>query len=136
MMSLKVTPQHVAAKLGWLTRAVTHVISKCNPCRRVTGESYKYPGPPPLPESRVHLSTPFHTTGVDYTGASQLSKTASGLPLEVGSAEVDPSDSLMVDPESSVELPPPLEPNVRPRRQAALQAEEALRQQLIRDDSI
>ena len=64
-------------------QAVKGVISKCNLCRRVSGQPYKYPGPPPLPEHRVQLNSPFHTTGVDYTGAIQLSKTKSGLPEKV-----------------------------------------------------
>ena len=61
-------------------QAVKKVISRCNICQRVAGQPYKYPGPPPLPVERVNFITPFHTTGVDYTGAIQLSKTNSGYP--------------------------------------------------------
>lgn len=67
----------------WVPRgrqAVKDVISKCVLCKKVVGKSYKYPGPPPLPDFRVNLIEPFHTTGVDYTGAIQLSKTITGFP--------------------------------------------------------
>ena len=61
-------------------QAVKKVISRCNLCQRIMGQPYRYPEPPPLPVERVKLRTPFHTTGVDYTGAIQLSKSSSILP--------------------------------------------------------
>ena len=67
----------------WIPRGrqtVKDIINKCVLCKRVAGRAYKYPGPPPLPDFRVNLVEPFHTTGVDYTGAIQLSKTLSGFP--------------------------------------------------------
>lgn len=67
----------------WIPRGrqtVKDVISKCILCKRVAGKPYRYPGPPPLPDFRVNLVEPFHTTGIDYTGAIQLSKTVTGFP--------------------------------------------------------
>ena len=67
----------------WVPRGrqtVKDVINKCVLCKRVAGKPCRYPGPPPLPEFRVNLVEPFHTTGVDYTGGIQLSKTVTGFP--------------------------------------------------------
>ncbi|XP_053376547.1 uncharacterized protein LOC123535785 [Mercenaria mercenaria] len=48
--------------------AVKSVISKCSICRKVEGGPYRMPVMPPLPKSRVTISTPFSKMGIDYLG--------------------------------------------------------------------
>ncbi|XP_069946012.1 uncharacterized protein [Cherax quadricarinatus] len=52
--------------------AVKRVLKSCTVCRRYDGRTLPYPGPPPLPQERVHSDRPFETVGIDYTGAITL----------------------------------------------------------------
>ena len=56
----------------WVPRGrqvVKGVIRKCVTCKKVIGKSYTCPPEAPLPADRLSECTPFHVTGVDYTGA-------------------------------------------------------------------
>jgi len=55
-------------------QCVKTVLSKCVHCKKVSGKSYLYPGPPPLPKERVCFAEPFQTVGVDYSGVIRVSK--------------------------------------------------------------
>ena len=50
-------------------QTIKTLLYRCILCRMVKARTFKYPGPPPLPASRVNITTPFSTTGVDLTGA-------------------------------------------------------------------
>ena len=59
-------------------QSVKTVLSKCYICKRLEGPSCDYPSPPPLPSFRVDKGTPFLTTGVDYTGALNITDPVTG----------------------------------------------------------
>ena len=59
-------------------QSVKSVIVKCYVCRRLEGPSCDYPAPPALPSFRVDNCTPFLTTGVDYTGALNITDSDTG----------------------------------------------------------
>ena len=59
-------------------QSVKTVTSKCYVCKRLEGPSCDYPSPPPLPPFRVENGTPFLTTGVDYTGALNITDPVTG----------------------------------------------------------
>ncbi|XP_053395587.1 uncharacterized protein LOC128555850 [Mercenaria mercenaria] len=52
-----------------ILQCVKTIIRKCVMCRKVTGKSYAFPDPPPLPRCRVEDTVPFTVTSVDFTGA-------------------------------------------------------------------
>ncbi|XP_069936635.1 uncharacterized protein [Cherax quadricarinatus] len=52
--------------------AAKKVIKSCTVCRRYDGRTLPYPGPPLLPQERVHSDRPFEIVGIDYTGAITL----------------------------------------------------------------
>ena len=59
-------------------QSVKSVIGKCYVCRRLEGPRCDYPAPPALPSFRVDNCTPFLTTGVDYTGALNITDSDTG----------------------------------------------------------
>lgn len=65
------TITHIREKywIPCIRQCVQSVIRKCVVCRKVTGQPYAVPDPPPLPKDRVQDSPPFTVTGVDFTGA-------------------------------------------------------------------
>ncbi|XP_052761664.1 uncharacterized protein LOC128204293 [Mya arenaria] len=52
-----------------IRRCVQSVLRACVICRRVNGNSYHAPDPPPLPKIRVEDTEPYTATGVDFTCA-------------------------------------------------------------------
>lgn len=52
-----------------IRQRVRSTIHKCTVCRKVSGQPYRAPDPPPLPKDRLRESPPFTVTGVDFTGA-------------------------------------------------------------------
>ena len=55
----------------WIVKGrslVKRILRKCVTCRRLEGKAYPSPPPPPLPEFRVKVDSPFSTTGVDFAG--------------------------------------------------------------------
>ena len=48
---------------------IRSLLRKCVICRKLAGQPYTAPDPPPLVKARVHPSLPFEVTGVDFTGA-------------------------------------------------------------------
>ena len=63
-------------------QAVKASLKECNVCRRYEAKPLSYPGPPTLPKDRVQLTRPFEVTGVDYTGAINISG-EEGTPIKV-----------------------------------------------------
>ncbi|XP_052806527.1 uncharacterized protein LOC128235769 [Mya arenaria] len=55
--------------IPFIRRCVQSVLRACAICRRVNGNSYHAPGPPPLPKIRVEDAEPFTVTGVDFSRA-------------------------------------------------------------------
>ena len=47
---------------------VKQILRKCLVCKRFEGKSYSAPVPPPLPDFRVKMDSPFTSTGVDFAG--------------------------------------------------------------------
>ena len=59
----------------WIPRGrqvVKSILKQCMHCRRYDQKTMEYPGPPALPTDRVRKGRPFEVTGVDYTGAIQI----------------------------------------------------------------
>ena len=55
----------------WVVRArslIRKVIYQCVVCRKLEGQSYGMPPPPPLPHYRVNEAQPFQHTGLDFAG--------------------------------------------------------------------
>ena len=55
----------------WVVRArslIRKVIYQCVDCRKLEGQSYGMPPPPPLPHYRVNEAQPFQHTGLDFAG--------------------------------------------------------------------
>ena len=52
-----------------IRQRVRSAIYRCVICRKVSGQPYSAPDPPPLPKDRLRDSPPFTITGVDFTGA-------------------------------------------------------------------
>ncbi|MES9974415.1 MAG: DUF1759 domain-containing protein [Candidatus Thiodiazotropha sp.] len=52
-----------------IRQRVRSAIHRCTICRKVSGQPYRTPEPPPLPKDRLRESPPFTVTGVDFTGA-------------------------------------------------------------------
>ena len=52
-----------------IRKRVRSAIYRCVICRKVSGQPYSAPDPPPLPKDRLRDSPPFTITGVDFTGA-------------------------------------------------------------------
>ena len=48
---------------------VKKAIKACAHCRRILAIRIQKPNPPPLPRERVQFVRPFHSVGIDYTGA-------------------------------------------------------------------
>lgn len=48
---------------------IKSILRQCVVCKKICGQPYAIPDPPPLVKSRVSLSDPFTITGVDFTGA-------------------------------------------------------------------
>ena len=44
------------------------LLRKCVTCRKLAGQPYTAPDPPPLVKARVQQSMPFEVTGIDFTG--------------------------------------------------------------------
>ena len=56
----------------WIPSArqwIKSILRQCVVCKKIGGQPYTIPDPPPLVKSRVSLSDPFTITGVDFTGA-------------------------------------------------------------------
>ncbi|XP_028407550.1 uncharacterized protein LOC114530168 [Dendronephthya gigantea] len=56
----------------WIPKArqfIKKLLRRCVTCRKVNGQPYRAPTPPPLPAFRLVDSHPFTVTGVDFTGA-------------------------------------------------------------------
>ncbi|XP_076037347.1 uncharacterized protein LOC143022849 [Oratosquilla oratoria] len=59
----------------WVSRqrqTIKSLLRQCLHCRRVQSPPFRFPPPARLHPNRVHFSTPFSTTGVDFTGAIKL----------------------------------------------------------------
>ena len=52
-----------------IRQLVKKTIHRCVTCRKVNGQSYPTPDPPPLQKLRLQEAPPFTTTGIDFTGA-------------------------------------------------------------------
>ncbi|XP_052268588.1 uncharacterized protein LOC127869969 [Dreissena polymorpha] len=71
------TVTHIRQKywIPAIRQCVQTVVRKCVTCRRVVGEAFRVPEPPPLPKMRVEDTPPFTVTGVDFTGALYVKQT-------------------------------------------------------------
>ena len=59
-------------------QSVKSTTRKCFICKRIEGQRCSYPSPPPLPADRVGTFSPFEVTGVDYTGALNITESKTG----------------------------------------------------------
>ncbi|XP_065914598.1 uncharacterized protein [Dysidea avara] len=51
---------------------IRSLLRNCVTCRKLAGQPYTAPDPPPLVKARVQQSLPFEVTGIDFTGALYL----------------------------------------------------------------
>ena len=62
-------------RVFWIPKvrqAIKTCIRRCTICVRYDSRLLRYPGPPPLSDSRVQETKSFQVVGVDFTGAIQL----------------------------------------------------------------
>ena len=62
---------------------VKRVLYKCVVCKRVEGRPYSAPKPPPLPDFRVRMDSPFASTGVDFAGPLYVKATGGSKSTKV-----------------------------------------------------
>ena len=68
-VSITVTALRQVYWIPCIRQCVKSVLRRCVLCRKLVGQPYRSPDPPPLPKIRVMEAPPFTVTGVDFTGA-------------------------------------------------------------------
>ena len=62
---------------------VKRILRKCVVCKRFEGRPYSAPVPPPLPDFRVKMDSPFSSTGVDFAGPLYVKATGTSKSTKV-----------------------------------------------------
>ena len=68
-VSMTPTSLHQKYWVPWARQRIRSWLRKCVTCRKLAGQQYTAPDPPPLMKARVQQSLPFEVTGIDFTGA-------------------------------------------------------------------